>query len=222
MLFTNTGFGRGANFTNVRFESRTDFAGVHSTSKAVPIYEGVVFTRKYYGDDESFWRFIKQSMQEAGYYKQAGESFYQERCANFWFRFRGANYDKLTRGQKALQLLKGVRLMPELILGRLLFGYGERPVRVIISAMVVILLCGLFYSSDMASLISRADGTAADLTLFEGVYFSTITFATLGLGDIYPAHSDSITRLVTMAEALSGACLMSLFVVCLAKRYSRG
>jgi uncharacterized MnhB-related membrane protein len=56
----------------------------------------------------------------------------------------------------------------------------------------------------------------------DGLYFSTITFTTLGFGDMYPAYEHLLTRCIAMAEALSGACLMALFVVALSKRYSRG
>ena len=219
--FANSSFGKGSNFTGAQFQNRCDFSAVHSRSKAVPVYEGISFTRNNYGDDESFWRFIKQSCQEAGYYQQAGECFYFERCAHFWQKFRGTNYEKLSGGNKALRWAGGIRLLPELILGRFLFGYGERPIRVLVAGVVIIILCGLFYSSDLAHITYRFDAQR-QLSFFDGLYFSTITFTTLGLGDIYPAGSDWLTRVVTMFESLSGACLMALFVVCLSKRFSRG
>jgi hypothetical protein len=53
------------------------------------------------------------------------------------------------------------------------------------------------------------------------LYFSTITFTTLGYGDLYPSP-EGFYRQLAMAEAVAGGCLMALFVVCLAKRYSRG
>jgi len=58
--------------------------------------------------------------------------------------------------------------------------------------------------------------------LLDGLYFSTTTFTTLGFGDIFPDPQHLVTRLVTMFEAVSGASLMALFVVCLSKRFSRG
>ncbi len=220
--FTNTCFSKGGNFTNVRFEGKTDFAGVYSESKSVPVYESVWFTRRRYGDDETFWRFIKQASQEAGYYQLAGESFYNERCAHFWRKFCGPNYDELPTPQKIGRIVWGIRLLPELFLGRLLFGYGERPVRVLVASVVVILLCAMFYSSPYARILYRADSAVTGQSLMDGLYFSTITFTTLGFGDMYPAQQHLPTRIVAMVEALSGACLMALFVVCLSKRYSRG
>jgi len=220
--FTNTCFSRGGNFTNVKFEGRTDFAGVHSESKSVPVYESVWFARRRYGDDETFWRFIKQASQEAGYYQLAGESFYNERCAHFWRKFRGPNYDRLSPLQKITKTILGTRLLPELILGRWLFGYGERPVRVLVASVLIILVCGLFYSSPYAELSYRAESVPTGWSLMDGLYFSTITFTTLGFGDMYPAYHHQLTRCIAMAEAVSGACLMALFVVALSKRYSRG
>jgi len=220
--FTNSCFSRGGNFTNVRFEGRTDFAGVYSESKSVPSYDSVRFARRRYGDDETFWRFIKRASQEAGYYQLAGESFYNERCAHFWRKFRGPNYDKLTPRQKIFRVLKGIRFGPELIFGRWLFGYGERPVRVLVASVLIIFVCGLFYSSPYARLSYRAEPAPTGWSLMDGLYFSTITFTTLGFGDMYPAYDHLLTRCIAMAEAVSGACLMALFVVTLSKRYSRG
>ncbi len=56
----------------------------------------------------------------------------------------------------------------------------------------------------------------------DGLYFSIITFTTLGFGDMYPGPEHLLTRCVAMIEALAGVCLMALFVVSLSKRYSRG
>jgi hypothetical protein len=223
--FTNTCFGKGVNFSGVAFETNSDFAGSYSRHKSVPIYDSITFARNRFGDDASFWRFIKQVCQEAGYYQQAGECFYRERCAYFWHRFRGSGYEKLSIGKKTVRWLMGIRLLPEFIFGRLLFGYGERPVRVLAAGAVIILLCAVFYSSNAAHLAFQYGlerSYASDhLRFFEGLYYSTVTFTTLGFGDIYP-NADILTRVVTMLESLSGACLMALFVVTLSKRFSRG
>jgi hypothetical protein len=224
--FANTCFGKGVNFTDVKFKNRCDFSGVYSRHKSVPIYDNISFVRHYFGDDASFWRFVKQVCQEAGHYQQAGECFYRERCAHFWHRFRGPNYEKLTAFGKLGRWLLWFRLLPEFLLGRLLFGYGERPTRVLVAGAVIILACAVFYSHGSAILafqygMERGGYQTGGLTFWEGLYYSTVTFTTLGFGDIYPA-SDALTRVVTMFEALAGACLMALFVVTLSKRFSRG
>jgi uncharacterized protein YjbI with pentapeptide repeats len=215
--FSNTFFAKGANFTKVKFNDRTDFSGVYAGSRAVPVHDSVHFKRKTYGDDESFWRFIKQVAQEAGYYQLAGEAFYNERCAHLWSKLRGPDYHSIPKHKKILRLFCGIRLVPEMILGKYLFGYGERPIRVLTTGAMIILTCAFFYFVAGRLLYL---GKPFTHSFIDSLYFSTITFTTLGFGDLYPA--DHFTRYIAMVEALSGVCLMSLFVVSLAKRYSRG
>ena len=217
--FSNSHFAKGVNLSEVKFYGPIDFGGVYSSSRAVPIYESIFFARRKYGEDESFWRFVKQSAQEAGYYQLAGECFYNERCAGLWKKFRGQGYyDALSPPKKLLRLLAAVRLIPELVFGRLLFGYGERPVRVLAASAIIIVACAFFYSSP-GSLVYRE--SHIEPSFLQGLYFSTITFTTLGYGDLYPAP-DEFCRLVAMTEAVAGGCLIALFIVCLAKRFSRG
>ena len=217
--FDNTHFVKGANFSSVKFVGQTDFAGVYSSSRAVPTYESVFFARRRYGDDESFWRFVKQSAQEAGYYQLAGECFYNERCARLREKMHGRSpYDALSPLRKLAQTVWSVRLLPELVFGKLLFGYGERPVRVMVTSALIIVFCAFCYSQTGA-LVAREGQIEPSFS--QSLYFSTITFTTLGYGDLYPAP-DGFCRQLAMAEAISGGFLMALFVVCLAKRFSRG
>jgi hypothetical protein len=219
--WVNACFARGANFEQAYFGGVVDFGGGYSRSKSVPVHDGVRFAKTTFGEDESFWRFIKQTCQDAGYYQQAGESYYRERCANFWKRMRGFNYEQLPARGKILRWLSAVRLVPELIFGRWLFGYGERPVRVLLTAILVIVLCGLFYSSQFCHLMEQGTVRRLSLSFGDGIYFSVITFTTVGYGEMYPAPTDLLTRMMVMFEAFSGVFLMPMFVVCLAKRFSR-
>lgn len=220
--FANSCFSKGGNFTKVHFNGHTDFSGVYSKSKSVPVYESVRFGRRRFGEDVTFWRFIKQSSQDAGLYREAGEAFYNEMCSHFWRQFHGPNYTELSLAGKIGRVLLGVRLLPELIFGRLLFGYGERPVRVLAASMLIIVVCAMFYSSGYAQLSGKSVEIIDQKYFVDGLYFSITTFTTLGFGDIFPATTHLLTRCVAMAEAVCGASLMALFVVCLSKRFSRG
>jgi hypothetical protein len=217
--FASAHFAKGGNFAGAKFLGETDFGGVYSSSRSVPVYDAVFFARRRFGDDESFWRFVKQSAMEAGYYHLAGESFYNERCARLWRKLYGQAYDTLSPAKKLTRLLSGGRLLPELVFGKLLFGYGERPTRVLVASALIILFCAFFYAGP-DSLVYR-DNQVLQPSFFTGLYFSTITFTTLGYGELYPAPH-GVGRKLAMAEAAAGVCLMGLFVVCLANRFSRG
>jgi len=216
--FANTHFAKGVNFSQARFLAQTDFGGVYSSSRTVPAYDTIFFARRRFGEDESFWRFVKQSAQEAGYYQLAGECFYNERSARLWKKLRGQNYDALTKLKKTARIIWSVRLLPEFIFGKMLFGYGERPVRVLLASAIIIVACAFFYSQP-GQLVYR--GPQTEPSFSQGLYFSTITFTTLGYGDLYPS-AEGLCRQLAMTEAVAGGCLMALFVVCLAKRFSRG
>jgi len=215
--FNNTHFLRGANLTGVQFLGQTDFSGVYSSSRSIPSHDQIRFGRKKYGGDEGFWRFVKQCAQNAGYYQMSGESFHKERSAHLRSKCLGPDFDTASSASKLLRLLGSVRLLPELIFGKFLFGYGERPVRVLVASVLIIVLCACFFSKPAALCHFREP---IDPTFAQALYFSTITFTTLGYGDYYPADNDTY-RALAMAEAVAGGCLMALFVVCLAKRFSR-
>lgn len=220
--FINTCFSKGVNFTAAAFARKADFQGVYAHGKSVPQIDRLCFKRKSYGDDVYFWRFMKQVSQEAGQYRDSGECFYKEQCAQFWLRLRGPEYRRLSTGAKMLRWIAAVRLFPDLVFGRLLFGYGERPLRVLAAAGVLIVVCGLFYGSPWARFSIQTDLGRHQLTGLEGLFYSTTTFTTLGLGDFAPATDSVLTQVVTMTEAFIGAFLIASFVVCFWKKFSRG
>lgn len=108
-------------------------------------------------------------------------------------RFLAARTMALTKWLKSLILLVVV-------------GYGEKPARVLSSALLAI----LFYS-----LIYRWTGALSDRSFESCLYFSAITFSTVGYGDLAP-HGH--LRLVAASEALMGILLCGLFLFCLGRR----
>jgi len=103
-----------------------------------------------------------------------------------------------------------------LFLFKILSSYGESPIRVAISASIVIISCaaiyyfGGIYSSKSASVVN---------SLTTSTYFSVVTFTTLGYGDYSPATL--FTRIVASFQAISGLLLTSLFLVTIVRKYSR-
>jgi voltage-gated potassium channel Kch len=104
----------------------------------------------------------------------------------------------------------------------LIVGYGERPQRTAMLALAVILGCaaafpateGLVAGDEVVTYTSH--GLAA---VVDSLYFSIVTFATLGLGDVHPAGT--LGRLIAAAEGLVGAFLTAVFVFSLGRRVTR-
>lgn len=118
-------------------------------------------------------------------------------------------------------------------LQRWVMGYGERPWRVVGTSLLVIIGFGLVYpylggmeTTDTETVTFRFVESVPLLAetgwariFFENLYFSAITFTTLGYGDIQPS-SDTV-QLLASIESFLGALLMALLVAVLTHRTMR-
>ncbi len=114
----------------------------------------------------------------------------------------------------------------------IIYGYGERPQNVLFSAIFIIILFSVFFSllginspeiiemksptvqeifNDNSEIISK--GNLINKTTNHSIdclYFSAITFTTLGYGDFRPL--EGLGRILAGSEAFIGAFTMALFV----------
>ena len=96
----------------------------------------------------------------------------------------------------------------------LLCGYGERPARTFASFLVTIFVFALIYSQ--LTLIGPDGPIHHDLP--NSIYFSVVTFTSLGYGDIRPV---GWAKFFAGTEALLGIFLISLFVFVFCRRMFR-
>lgn len=89
-----------------------------------------------------------------------------------------------------------------------LWGYGERPSRIVANSILIIVL--------FASVFYTKGPPGAYQSLIGSLYFSVVTFTTLGYGDIKPAGD--ILRIMCGTEALLGALMMGLIIAGFARR----
>ncbi len=135
----------------------------------------------------------------------------------------------------------------ELVIGNGIYGYGEKTHRILVAAMVVILFCsGLFFVfeginygslpiDDTTTVGAKnytfeaakyppieyrlEDGVSRDWRYFGNcLYFSVVTFTTLGYGDFQPYPH---MRVLSAIEAALGAALIAMFIVSLSRKYVR-
>lgn len=108
-------------------------------------------------------------------------------------------------------------------------GYGSNPRRVVATSAAVIVGCALLYPLT-GGIQETAGGATITYTIedpeavpeqyllfvfFKSLYFSTVTFATLGYGDIQPVGT--VARAIAGSEALLGQLLLALFVFVLTR-----
>jgi len=95
-----------------------------------------------------------------------------------------------------------------------IFGYGEQPGKVIVSAILVILLFASLFMIFGISNVGIEFNTSNNF--LDCMYFSTVTFTTLGYGDFRPLEGRG--RILAGSEAFIGAFMMALFVYTFARR----
>ncbi|WP_108651663.1 ion channel [Dongshaea marina] len=130
---------------------------------------------------------------------------------------------ELTMRRMQLPLFSVRRMLSKLV--DLLCGYGEEPIRVILFSMLLIFTCALFYFyagivyDGQAARFDLSKGVWANMLFFsECLYYSVVTFTTLGYGDFIPIGS---SRMVAAIEAFTGSFTIALFVVVFVKKMTR-
>ncbi|WP_435179222.1 pentapeptide repeat-containing protein [Halorussus sp. AFM4] len=114
-------------------------------------------------------------------------------------------------------------------LSRWVMQYGSSPYRVLFASLVVIVVCALLFpltggiqETQAGETITYAIQNPEDApwwwlgdVLFKSLYFSVVTFATLGLGDIQPIGP--FARFLAGLESILGSLLAALLVFVLAR-----
>ncbi len=96
----------------------------------------------------------------------------------------------------------------------LLWGHGERPQRTVLFGMFVIFLAAVLYSQGFL----LKGGQPSHPNWGESIYFSVVTFSTLGYGDLAPI---GFSRFIAILEALSGIFIFPIFITGLCRKYLR-
>ncbi|AMO55435.1 hypothetical protein GZ77_10205 [Endozoicomonas montiporae] len=163
--------------------------------------------RPLFEEAEEVARNIRRSCENQGLFAIAGDFFYREMV------IRRQSYPEWSYD----------RILSTLV--DVISGYGEKPRRVISFAAGLIFLFSFIYllfgvqeggrliqySSDQSLLVNAR-------TWLDTLYYSVVTFTTLGYGDITPI---GISRLFAALEAFTGSFSMALFVVVFVKKMTR-
>ncbi|MEX1377696.1 MAG: potassium channel family protein [Eubacteriales bacterium] len=102
-------------------------------------------------------------------------------------------------------------------------GYGTNPFSIIPAILFIWFAFGFvywFFFSNMFSLNISGEAAAIN-NLLDGLYFSGITFLTIGYGEISPNVNEYIPRFLAIAEGFIGLFLMSYFTVAVVRKILR-
>ncbi|MBN2120434.1 MAG: hypothetical protein JW734_05210 [Candidatus Omnitrophica bacterium] len=149
------------------------------------------------------------------------ESFYDSKnCYRKFLTYRIFCPDKInpitkSREEKGIRgFIRGVLLLLVLTFSYLIWGYGEKPKRTFFSSIFVIFLSAFIYTR--GELLSN--GMVVRPDFIDSLYFSVITFTTVGFGDVLPV---GLNKLTVTLEAFCGVFFMPLFVIGLSRKYLR-
>ncbi|WP_265449852.1 ion channel, partial [Aeromonas salmonicida] len=181
----------------------------------------------------------KRLMQE-----RRGRSERDPAQARIWFKEAEETYRDLRKASEAQGIftMSGRYIQRELTMRRLqlplwsiqrftswivdLFcGYGEAPMRVVLFSLLLIFICSIFYfffglNFQGEHLIYQPGAPFKQNAIFllECLYYSVVTFTTLGYGDFTPV---GLSRIFAAFEAFTGSFTLALFVVVFVKKMTR-
>ena len=156
---------------------------------------------------EEVARNIRRNCEHQGLFDIAGQFFYREMV------IRRNQFPSFSRDHLFSKLVDWIS------------GYGEKPRRVVLFSMCLITVFSLVYFGLGIEDGERLIGFDASASFVENVsewleslYFSVVTFTTLGYGDIAPVGT---ARIFAALEAFTGSFTMALFVVLFVKKMTR-
>jgi len=149
-------------------------------------------------------RNLKLNAMSMGHFSDAGELTYREktydRAAIFAEAFSKPQKNLAIRLRHVFDWLSSVFL-------NLIWGYGEKPSRLLLTIIIAI----LFFGS-----VQFEFGGIPGKTYWEHVYFSGITFLTIGYGDLSPVGT--IPRFVAVVEGAAGISVLGLLIASATKK----
>jgi len=215
-IFSESAIMRGVKLNKALFNfSRAELVDLTGAQFPQKIYEERLLERDELNEEEeeyrpknweevsTIYRKLKQAHQRYGDYGKAGEFYYREmeckkkamrqkRFSRDWVKSFGYSFLKHS------------------------CGYGEKPLRVLRNSLLFVLGYALAY------LVSHSINLASNSLfgdILQSVYFSTITFTTLGYGDIHPITNAG--RVLAMSEAVFGAIFIALFIFVFGRKMMR-
>lgn len=165
------------------------------------------------GREMEYYKKIKSLYSSIGNHYEAGKFFYEEKTSEMLsflspkHNFNDSWRYKSSFGKVLFSASCFLKFTFSLI-SFLVWGFGEKPTRSILCSLAIIIVSAAIYFTNPAS------STSENIT--DSLYFSMVTFVTLGYGDI--SQSDTMLKLYAAFQAFMGMVIMGLFLAGLASK----
>ena len=161
----------------------------------------------YWQQAEEIYRNLRKASEQAGLFETSGHFFERE----------------MVMRRYQMPLFSNKRFYSKVV--DMFCGYGERPIRVVMFSLMAIITFGLLYASigihdgeEVLKWDQNHSFTQNAMQLLTCLYFSVVTFTTLGYGDLTPF---GLSRFLAAVEAFIGSFTLALFVVVFVKKMTR-
>lgn len=161
-------------------------------------------SEKNYFEAKEVYRTLKNYFRQESIYDISGKYYYKEKLMEAKCNWKDKKYFKWISNMFL----------------NLVAGYGERPLRVLIWWVGIILGYSFIYYFYNGIYIRMANNiNSYNPKFLEALYFSIVTFTTLGFGDFAP--KPGFFQLFASFEALLGAIFMAMFIFVFARKMIR-
>lgn len=163
-----------------------------------------------FGRAKEFYALIKRLYSQIGKRKEAGKYFYLEKQyerKSYWFpkeNFKEEFYNYKNKHIFSIRLFYFKYRFKYFISGflNILWGYGEKPIRVFCISFIVIFICTIL------NFFVTTSSTCENF--IDSLYYSIVTFTTLGYGDI--KQEDDFLKILSAIEALAGMSFWGILI----------
>ena len=206
----------------VRIDEQTDLGDVYWGHKYINERERI----KLYQNARAIYRQLNIWHQNHGYSDIAGEFLYREWvCKRLEAQGRladGLSWRRPWPTLRALKLpwLRTMVLFLWLISHEWLFGYGERPVRIVFAAAFVILVFALTFFLYHPSELITTGGSQVLSRLGHSFDYSLVSFTTLGYG-AWVKPPDAWVRYLGGLESFIGLLITAMFLVTFTRKWTK-
>ncbi|GGI70428.1 ion channel [Shewanella gelidii] len=195
---------RGARIENIKLGQRIKQENLAIQARQVGERD---IAKDYFEQAEEIYRDLRKAAEKEGLFTFAGHCLRQE----------------LVMRRQQMPKFSCARVLSKAT--DLFCGYGEAPLRVIVFSALFILICAILYLftglkfDGTVHVFSAQHDLATNVSLFFNcIYYSVVTFTTLGYGDFTPI---GLSRAIAAMEAFTGSFTIALFVVVFVKKMTR-